>query len=274
MRELSLDEIKKYELDILIDVADFCNNHGLRYFIAYGTLIGAARHKGFIPWDDDIDIQMPRPDYDKFLSLYNGKGKNNKIYKVVNPYDKDSKHTFAKVVDLRTNKIEKGILYKRGESLGIDIDIFPMDGQPDDDKEFLRYYNKKYKQYKRFSYIVNNYQNRSWKGKIVFAIPCVINRLVGKRRILNRISRYNVYEYDCSKYVGATAGLFNSKNNRFKKAWFENFVELDFENYKFKVPCGYHEILTQMYGDYMELPPKEQQVTHHTNKVYIKEGDI
>ena len=272
MRELSLDEFKEHELNILVDVAEFCDNHGLRYFIAYGTLIGAVRHKGFIPWDDDIDIQMPRPDYERFLKLYNVEGKNNNIYKSINPYDKDSKHTFCKVVDLSTVKIEQGISYRTGEELGIDIDIFPLDGQPDDDNEFLAYYNKKYNQYKKFSYVVNDYKERSWKGKIAFIVPYVINRIVGKRKILDRIKRYNVYEYDHSNYVGSTSCLFNSKNNRFKKEWFDNSVQLDFEGYKLKAPCGYHEILTQMYGDYMKLPPKDQQVTHHTNKAYKKRG--
>lgn len=270
MIELSLGEIKKHELDILIDVSDFCDKHGLRYYMAYGTLIGAVRHKGFIPWDDDIDIVMPRDDYEKFLKLYNIEGNNKNIYKLINPYDKISKHTFAKVTDLTTIKVEDGIFYDEGEMLGIDIDVFPMDGQPDDDKEFLKYYNKKYKQYKRFSYLVNNYQKRSLKGKIIYAIPYIINKLAGKKRILHKINRCNVYNYDSSKYVGATASLFNSKSNRFKKECFDDFIQLDFEGYKLKAPCGYHEVLTQMYGDYMKLPPEEQQVTHHSNKAYKK----
>ena len=73
MKELTIEEHKKLALDILIDVADFCEKNGIRYFLAYGTLIGAIRHKGYIPWDDDIDIMIPRPDYDKFLKLYSDK---------------------------------------------------------------------------------------------------------------------------------------------------------------------------------------------------------
>ena len=271
MKELNLNEIRKYELDILIDVAKFCDNNKLRYFIAYGTLIGAVRHKGFIPWDDDIDIQMPRPDYEKFLELYNAEGEKNNIYKAISPYDKSSKHTFIKVVDMRTVKIEKGIIYDQGETLGIDIDVFPLDGQPDEDKEFLKYYYKKYNNYKRFHYIVSSYRNRSWKGKLVFAIPYVINRLVGKRRILDKLNKINkMYPYEKSRFVGNTSSLYDSTKNRMLRTDYDDYVMLDFEGNKFKAPVNYDEMLRKWYGDYMKLPPLEQQKTHHSYKAVLK----
>lgn len=216
---------------------------------------------------------MPRPDYEKFLKLYNEKGKNNSIYRVINPNEKASKHTFAKVVDIRTKKVEQGIKYNEDECLGIDIDIFPLDGQPFDENIFLKYYKTKFKEYRKFSHIVTNYLDRSLKGKIAFAIPYLLAMITGKKRILNKIDKINkLYLYDESEFVGATSSLYNSQKNRFKKEWFEDFVELTFEGYTFKAPCGYHEVLTKMYGDYMQLPPIDQQITHHTNKIYIKEG--
>ena len=130
MKEISFEESKKLELDILLAVADFCNKNNLTYFLAYGTLIGAIRHKGFIPWDDDIDIQMPREDYNKFIETF-----SHERYKTIAPGTPLSKHSFVKVIDTETVKIEAHKKYKKG-FLGVDIDIFPLDGTPSDENEY------------------------------------------------------------------------------------------------------------------------------------------
>ena len=152
MKPMSFEETKQVELEILTNVAEFCDKHEIQYFLAYGTLIGAVRHKGFIPWDDDIDIWMPRADYNRFLKIYN-KENSDSQYKVISPYDKISRHTFVKVVDTRTVKIESGIDYSNGY-LGIDVDIFPLDGQPDNDKDYFKWYNKLQKYYKLYPYLI------------------------------------------------------------------------------------------------------------------------
>lgn len=133
MRNISFEEMKKVELEILSFFADFCETHNLRYFLAYGTLIGAIRHKGFIPWDDDVDIQMPREDYDILISLFNIG--NDSPYRLISPLEKQSCYTIVKIIDTRTIKIENGI---KNDPLGIDIDIFPLDGIPSVDKAYIK----------------------------------------------------------------------------------------------------------------------------------------
>lgn len=267
MRELTFEENKQYQLGILKDVAKFCHENGLRYFLAYGTLIGAVRHKGFIPWDDDIDIQMPRPDYEKFISTY-----KSDIFRLISPFDEISSHSMVKVIDTRTIKIEKAVKYEEGKELGIDIDIFPLDGQPESDEEFAKYYKEKQRLLKKFYYVISDIKKYPLKTKIARGLPYLIANLTNKVSILKKIAKINsYYDFEKCRYVGATDSLYNSINNRNPKEWYESTVLLEFENCQFKAPVGYDEILTKMYGDYMKLPPEDKQVTHHSNKVYLKD---
>lgn len=272
MRELSLAEEMQTELDILVKVADFCENAGIRYFLSYGTLIGAVRHKGFIPWDNDIDIEMPRPDYERFIEEFNGAYDE---LEVIAPYSEKSKHTFAKVANKNTVKIETGVDYSDGFN-GIDIDIWPLDGQPEDDEEYRRYYRRKKKLYKRLHFAtvfaggghINGFKNICFNFyKFVLKNICRINKEKAKKKI----AQINApYTFDDSKYVGCTASRYNSIKNRHKRELYAGSVELDFEDRKFNAPIGYDQILRNIYGDYMQLPPEEERVTHHSNKMYIK----
>lgn len=264
MHEMTIEEVKKTELDILSDVTSFCDNNKIEYFLAYGTLIGAVRHKGFIPWDDDIDIWMPRKDYDKFKTLYNEKNKGG-IYFSVCPEDKISKHSFVKVINTSTAKLESGFSYENGY-LGVDIDIFPLDGQPDDDAEFLQWFKKLFKHYKLFSFL-NLDTSKSFKRKIANIVFSVMSG--GKKNLLKKTASLHAkYPYNECKYIGTVESMYNRENQRYKKEWFAKSVLMDFEGKKFKAPIGYDEILIQTYGDYMKLPPKEEQVTHHVNNAY------
>jgi lipopolysaccharide cholinephosphotransferase len=266
MREISFEESKKVELDILVDVAKFCDEHGLRYSLAYGTLIGAVRHKGFIPWDDDIDITMPRADYNEFLRTYNQEGK---FYKAIDPRSSIARHSYVKVIDTRTVKIEPMIEYE--EYLGVDIDIFPLDGMPADDKIYDKWYATMHSIYRKYVYGIMTPNAKShWSNFKLrvrkIGVPKDVGILLDKAQTM-----HEQYPYEECEYVGALECPWDWKENRVKKELYEQRVEVDFEGLKFKAPAGYHSILTSIYGDYMCLPPEAERVTHHNNETYWKE---
>lgn len=266
-KELSFEEIKKIELEILEEFALFCNKNNLKYFLAYGTLIGAVRHKGFIPWDDDIDVQMPRDDYNRLIKIFND-NKSSDNLELVAPTDIKSRHSFVKIIDNRTIKIEKSFEYSDG-FLGADIDVFPLDGQPEKDRDFKQWYKRLHRIY--YLYLLCTLdENATITRKIVFPIVRLLTG--GKKRLLKKAEKlHKEYPYEDSKYVGSVESAYDfEKTNRIEKKHYSSSVMLDFEGKKYSVPIGYHEILTLVYGNYMKLPPKDEQITHHKNKIYWK----
>lgn len=268
MRPLSTDEAKKVELEILKDFAHFCDENNLTYFLAYGTLIGAIRHKGFIPWDDDIDLWMPRDDYNRLIEIFGERCKNKNL-KLIDPHTAIARHSFIKVIDTRTLKIEQGVDYSNG-NLGVDVDVFPIDGIPEDEAEYKSWFDKLQNYYVTFA--LNIGRPKTLKG---IAKSIIYRVLFGSnKRVLKKADKlHSLYPYEQSAFVGAVESAYNSINNRYDKMWYASSVEVEFENHMFKAPIGYDQILTKMYGDYMQLPPKDKQITHHTNKTYWKEEE-
>ena len=205
MKELTIEEHKKLALDILVNVADFCDKNGIRYFLAYGTLIGAIRHKGYIPWDDDIDIMMPRSDYDRFLKIYSDK---NGRYKVASPMDKNTKLAYAKVIDTKTVKIEGGVKYSgKNDWSCVDIDVFPLEGQPTDENEFVKYMKKR-RFLLRELYAKTN---KIWYGSLkrrLGMLAFLFAKFKNKSKIIDKINAINyIYDFDKSEFVGITGGM-------------------------------------------------------------------
>ena len=134
MKELSKNEIKTIQLDILQSIHQFCETNNIRYSLAYGTLLGAIRHKGYIPWDDDIDVMMPRPDYERFIQNYPNFCDRN----IVQTYNNDNSYYLwcAKVYDNRTEQITFPT------RSGVCVDVFPIDGLPDNLEDVRKYIKK------------------------------------------------------------------------------------------------------------------------------------
>ena len=267
MKKISFEESKKIELDILLAIADFCDKNNLTYFLAYGTLIGAIRHKGFIPWDDDIDIQMPREDYNTFVSTF-----EHEYLKAISPDTPMSNHSFVKVIDTRTVKIEPCLKYSAG-FLGIDVDIFPIDGAPDNEDEYNKWYDKLFDLYNEFCISIQCFSISNIKHSIKLMILKLLRHGSKKTSFYLEEAKklHELYPYQQCEYVASVESCFNSRKNRVPKKYFSESVDVEFEGHIFHAPICYDKILRTIYGDYMQLPPKNKQVTHHLNKVYWKD---
>lgn len=260
MLKISKDELKKRELSILLETKNFCENKHLKYYLAGGTLLGAIRHKGFIPWDDDIDICMPRKDYEYFVkNFFCNKKKLEIRSNLLNNLDAP----FAKIVDLNTiidSKFDESEVNKH-----LWIDIFPVDGLPGNLREVEEIYNK-CNFYRKILMLSNA---KLGEGTTIFRkyskyILKPLAKLYGGKRCVEKIesiARQN--QYSNSEYVGVVTWGLLGTGQRMLKSEFEKSVEVEFEGYKFAVFSCWDSYLKGMYGDYMKLPPKEQRKTHN-----------
>ncbi len=261
MKAITLDELKTIQLDLLQKTADFCEKNGLRYFLCGGTLIGAIRHKGYIPWDDDIDIAMPRPDYEKFVKTFN---KPENYYQVAY-LDNSSTYAyaFAKVYDNRTILRE---LHYPGENFGVNIDVFPADGVKNTTQIKKIMILHKLLNTKRA-----NYYHRTLSKKIINTFGKVLLLPFSAHKIAtwmnNEASKYTFYSLPMAGVIANPLG----PGEMVDKSVFESDIYQEFEGREYRVPIGYDAWLRSIYGDYMQLPPIEHRVTHHTFKAWWKD---
>lgn len=259
---LELGEIKSYLLDIMTSIDNFCIDNGLRYYLAWGSLLGAVRHEGFIPWDDDIDIWMPRPDYDRFVKVY-----SDGIYEFHSmETDSDWPLNFGKVCDRRFSAVDEF-----GKDFGLYIDVFPLDGESDDEREFAKHIRSVRRLERIWSNTVISSRLKVSMGygvvkkcKILFAKA--FHNIIGEERICRLlVNKTSKFDYEQSKMV---CSVTDSKM-MMEKSWFSDAVRAKFENRTFNIPIGADSVLKQLFGDYMVLPPVEQRVNHGL-KVYRK----
>ena len=260
MRKIEdIHELRQIQIGILDEVHSFCEAHGLRYFLSSGTLIGAVRHKGYIPWDDDIDIYMPREDYEAFLNTYHD---NSGRYKAINPrLESDYYYTFAKVVDLRTKMIETET---EGYEIGVFMDIFPVDYVTDDLQERERVFKLKKLLYKiRRCKISNANPLRSrlayWCYKSLPVSAHYVFRLIQKLIVLGKPTHTVCNMTEAGPKI---KGCFPAED-------IASSVDIEFEGKTYKTMVGYKDYLERTYGDYMTLPPVEQRVTHHFEAYWL-----
>ena len=276
MNYLTIQEVKEIELKILLSIRDFCDSHNIRYYLAGGTLLGAIRHKGFIPWDDDIDIIMPREDYKKFTSLFPVEGING--YLLYSPYtEHDSCIVFSKVYDQETLKTDREFTQKYWKC-GVDIDIFPTDGVPNDSYKCKKYFRRQHFDYKILHALVSEFKpGGSWLKDILRFIFAMLVKCVGKLHIIhthdiciriNQRAEQNLI--DNSEKIAVSIFPHYGTKEIVSKENFLKQIEVSFEGELFTAPSGYDEYLHSLYGDYMKLPPIEKQVTHHLSEFYRK----
>lgn len=264
LKKIDIEKLKSIQLDILQNVHDFCEKNNIFYSITYGTLIGAIRHKGYIPWDDDIDICMPRPDYNLFLNTFND---FNQRYQVVS-YELDTTYPlpYAKVMDKNTILIENTNLKYE---FGINIDVFPIDGIKLKTNVLKRQiiYNK-ILSLKAIKLSID----RSFLKNFVLLIGKILFCLISTKRIIKKMVRNSqLYPYDTSEFVSGIA-IGSKFNHPVNKSLFNSKFLIEFEGKKVCVINGYDEYLKSIFGDYMKLPPKDKQVSHHYFQAFLKDG--
>lgn len=263
-KKLSLDEMKKIQLDILIKLAKFCDLNGLRYYITGGTLLGAVRHKGFIPWDDDIDINMPRPDYEKFIVL--SKGRLNQ-YTVVSALDNNENDALViKVFDSKTIvreavKTLSGYTYHYAH---VFIDIFPLDGLPDSEILFKLHCLHVHFLVGLCRTAINGTSGRSLIKRLIRIPMLPIAKIGGVSHWKKQIRKVCLkYDFKHSKKIGVLLSRNRFKDYLDKDKYMPYDDSLTFEGLNFHVTSCYKEHLTKLYGDYMQLPPEKSRNSGH-----------
>ena len=260
MKNINLDELKKIQLDVLQAIHEFCIEENIKYSLGCGSMLGMIRHRGYIPWDDDIDIYLLRTDYDKLISKFPVK------YKEI--YDIDSlernphcERAYAKAYDTRTI-VEEKAEYKC--KIGVNIDIYPIDKVPDDFDEW-----KRYNRMRRFIQrlyelkVIKINKSRKFYKTIVILLGKLLLLPISRRCLAGFINsfaqKYN--NTDSNKVFECVQGMLQKRP--FEHSLFEKLKLMPFED---RIFCGfedYDKYLSNAYGNYMKLPPLEKRVAHH-----------
>lgn len=247
-------------LDILKEIDKVCKKNNIKYCLYAGTLLGAVRHGGFIPWDDDLDIAMLREDYERFLSV---------ALRDLSPeFFLQTYHTDKKYISFYAKLRKNNTIYEEpisnGIHKGIFVDIFPLDKKIK--KGFFLECNRiKLSILIHYHYLAGNNPVQMYprlnKKFIKFIFRHIrIDRNKTKQKIETLLQKYN-HNKDCTNIVSWS--ITPKYTTCFQKEWFDDFIDVNFENINFPIPIGYHEILTTCYGDYMILPPEEKRSLGH-----------
>ena len=256
---MSFREMKKVQLDSLQVIHDFCEVNNIKYSLGCGSLLGAVRHKGYIPWDDDIDIYLLREEYVKLITKF----PHELNFVSINSLERndDWNYAYAKAYDTRTYMVETSVIDK---PLGVNIDIFPLDNAPGIDSGWQLFnYKRKFLQniyYAKFMRLDKHRNYLKLAGQIMVKVLASPYSLRQMALFLDRYSQqFNKMD---TKYVFENIQGLHLKYP-FEKNSMAEMVDMPFEDRVFKCMVGYDDYLKNAYGDYMKLPPIEKQVSHH-----------
>ena len=273
MEKLNLQQIQQEELNMLKDIIEFLKKHNIKYYICGGTAIGAIRHKGFIPWDDDIDIMMPRPDFEKFQKFVKDNEKKLNDYLEVISYDLGNM-SFPLCKVEKKNLILDEVCVQEDNQKYLWIDVFPIDGFPESEEESKKFYKKVLRMRKLVIISCSNKKHLiHYCKRKIYIIPKLIMRFFLKNikeKIAEKYSNFvKKYNYENSKYVGAVVWGYGPQE-RLLKEKIKDF-KASFEWLEVNLMECYDEYLTNLYGDYMQLPPIEKRFNHQL--IVYKIGD-
>lgn len=269
MEEKIVKELRKVQIEILSEIHKICVDYHINYFLSGGTLLGAVRHKGFIPWDDDIDIVMPRRDYKRFIEICS-KGALGKTYFLQNTNTEKEYHLpFSKIRKNNTLFDERGV-QNLNIHKGIFVDIFPLDYSKKNDGFGIRFRDTIIK---NLVHVVSmrqlHVESVSKLSNILYIMtkPFSVHQILKLCEIISTLKKSGKYYVDFASYLNYTKETVPV--NCYEK------ILLQFENKEFYAPKGYDFILERLYGDYMQLPPEEERVNHDAIQVVFDiENDI
>ena len=256
-KKISLEDAKRMQTEMLKSFHDFCIENDIKYFLAYGSLLGAIRHKGYIPWDDDVDIMIPYSEFEKLSKVY-----CSDRYPVIScNNNKEHSFPFARIYDAKTYK-----KIGKYEALGLFIDIYIIYGAPNTPS------------------ILSKYLKLMGRlNSINSLFPRIRRRLVRYKLWPKRTLDFELQNMFCKyvvkknkKYVFEECEKSYIHNGKYLKVYprylFEKAVLAPFDNYNFQIPVGYDEFLRITYGDYMKLPPENMRFPYHGNDgCFVKE---
>lgn len=263
MTDEQLKKLHELLLMLAMEVNRIAEKNHLKYTLLGGTLLGAVRHKGFIPWDDDLDLGMVRSEYDKFIEACKT-DLDDRFELVTTDTDCNYVYGFAKIIIKGTYLVQKGHEQSCNQK-GIFIDIFPFDAIPDSN------FKRKKQKFKNYLYIkmlrqknkIADEEHWGIKEKLIFRCIDFICLFQSKKTLVKKLhknmKRYNNTE---CRYMSNMSGFYGYTHETLPKNYFDEYVDIIFENVSFKAVKNYIKVLEHYYGDYMKLPPEDQRRTH------------
>ena len=270
MRKIPQKDIHPLLLNLLSVFKTYMDENGIPFFLADGTLLGAVRHKGFIPWDDDIDLCLKKTDYDHLLLKIHDNPFLDKDhrYECLSPATERNFYPIIKVIDHSTVLFERNINKKYVS--GIYLDLFCMDYWPDSMEESREVFHRQ-RLYTRMTELVacGNLKDTKYKILYPFILPAkTVLLLMKKDAAFWGRKLLSLAEFTDTSFIGKLCFADNLKD-RYPKEWFSNSTEVEFEGMTFLAPGEYDKVLTQFYGDYMKLPPEKDRIRHDFDAYYI-----
>lgn len=265
MKKVDLREMQQIELELLLELDKVCKEYGLRYYMDGGTLLGAMCYEGFIPWDDDIDLKMPRPDYEKLLALQSAFPAHIRLDA---PSPEHCEYTMLKLIDDRT------VLKEHGKTTGVYLDVFPMDGHPETGEE--AHYRKLRRLNSLFHGSLNGFAALKQSASLLSRLKGLIySRIYSPWKLyreLNALAKR--YDYESASRVGLLIEGDPVKEC-FEKEWLQPGFTLEFEGHQIPAPSGYRRHMEIFYGPHVTKPESYHNLprwpSNHQHEVYWKE---
>lgn len=256
-KPITLEECKKVQLEMLKEIDAFCRKNNIKYSLAFGTLLGAIRHKGFIPWDDDVDIMMPLPDMLRFRELFHSETMRYCDVDNTNSYE----FAFSRIANTSTYN-KRGLIARE---YGICIDLYPLVSVPYDSEDYEMFFKRAAKLHKRRFFFMK------WNARALRYLP--VKSIPGLKHAIKEyrdfILNYEAYNKTGRFYIVAGPLRLRDKMT-YSYNLFEKTIEVNFEGYSFMSVADYDYYLTLRYGDYMQLPPEDQRHPYHGGNYFWK----